>query len=407
MDPRQNPFTPNAGAMPPALVGRDDLLEEYRVLLDRLRDGHSEQSLLVTGLRGVGKTVLLLEFEKIAAGSSWLPIFAEISSQFEFSPRIHGLVRRALLQMSPRSRWGDRLNRAAAVLRSFSLTFAPDGSVTGGLDVEAQQGCGDSGFLDIDLPDLLVALGEAAQEKDVGVVFLLDEFQFLKAEDLEGLVVALHKVVQRNLPVALVGAGLPQIPELAGKARTYAERLFRFPSIERLARKDADAALVEPAGALGMRFSAGALDRIYEYTDGYPYFLQEYGKMLWNRSDTGDVYGNDVRAAEPEVRNVLDSAFFRVRADGLSPDELTVLRGMAELGGGPIQLEKLVSIVSLGPSDPAAILSDLTKRTMVYSPRFGFFGFTVPHFDSYLQRRFPFTEGRVVCPNELGAAPLE
>lgn len=395
MDKRTNPFTPNAGATPPVLVGRDAFLEDYEILLDRLAGGYSEKSMLVTGLRGVGKTVLLNEFEGIAKRQGWVSVWAEISPSYEFAQRMYGLVRQALLDLSPSARWSDRFKRAAGVLKSFSITFSPDGSVSGGLDAEAVEGAGDSGFLDRDLSDIIQALGEAARERGRGVVFLFDELQFLSPLELESLVVALHRGVQRRLPVTLVGAGLPQLPELVGEARSYAERLFKFPQVGQLSPREVELALTGPVdGAL--KFTGGALTRVFDHTEGYPYFVQEYGRALWNISANGEVTSVHVDQAEREVSAELDSAFFQVRTDRLSPDQLSVLRAMAEFGKGPVSLDGLAATVRVEGADLDQLLVELAGRAMVYSPRFGQYAFTVPHYDGYLRRRFPFADGRMV-----------
>jgi AAA ATPase domain len=283
MRAQDNPYTPNAGARPPALVGRDGELEAFEVLLARLLRGRTEQSMLITGLRGVGKTVLLTRFEELAREGGWTTVEAEITKTSDFGDRMANLVRRALLQLAPRTRWKDRAVRAAAVLRSFQVTVNPDGSFTAGFDVEPAEGLADSGRLDDDLTDVFVALGEAAQEHKTGVVFLIDEVQFLRAAEFEALIAAIHKTVQRQLPITLVGAGLPQLPRLAGEAKSYAERLFKFPRIGRLSDDQARVALAEPAERLGLRFDAEALTVAVDYTEGYPYFLQEYGSTLWNQ----------------------------------------------------------------------------------------------------------------------------
>src|SRR6266511_4218010 len=291
--PHDNPYTPNAGARPPLLVGRDDQLETFDVLLDRLRRGHTEQSMLITGLRGVGKTVLLTTFEERARARGWTTVEAEITKNTEFGGRMAQLVRRALLQAAPKARWKDRAKRAAAVLRSFQLTVSPDGAVTAGIDVDALEGVADSGELAEDLTDLLVALGEAAADHETGVVFLLDEVQFLNTVELEALIAALHKTVQRQLPITLVGAGLPQLPRLAGEAKSYAERLFSFPTIGELSDDEAREALIRPAEPMGVAFEPDAVDA------------------------------------------KLDSSFFRVRTDRVTELELQYMRAMAELGAEP------------------------------------------------------------------------
>ncbi|GHE38355.1 ATP-binding protein [Streptomyces griseoaurantiacus] len=395
MDKRTNPFTPNAGAAPPALVGRDAFLEDYEILLDRLANGYAEKSMLITGLRGVGKTVLLNEFERIAEDQEWVPVWAEISPRYEFAQRMYGLVRQALLDLSPSARWSDRFKRAAGVLKSFSVTFSPDGSVSGGLDAEAVEGAGDSGFLDRDLSDIIQALGDAARERGRGVVFLFDELQFLSPMELESLVVALHRGVQRRLPVTLVGAGLPQLPELVGEARSYAERLFKFPQVSQLSAHEVELALTTPVNG-ALKFTGGALAQVYERTEGYPYFVQEYGRALWNLSPNGEVASIHVAQAEREVSAELDSAFFQVRTDRLSPDQLSVLRAMAEFDKGQVALDALAATVRIEGTNLEDLLDELTNRAMVYSPRFGQYAFTVPHYDGYLRRRFPFTDGRVL-----------
>jgi hypothetical protein len=217
LDRRVNPYTPNAGARPPALVGRDAELEGFEILLDRLKQGRSEQSMLITGLRGVGKTVLLGAFESRALNSGWVTAPAEITKNQEFGPRMGHLVRRSLFQVGPKASWGDRMRRAAGVLKSFSLTVSSDGSVTAGIDADPVEGIADTGNLSDDLTDLLVALGEAARERETGVAFLIDEVQFLRSAEFEALIAALHRTVQQ-LPITLVGAGLPQLPRLAGEA---------------------------------------------------------------------------------------------------------------------------------------------------------------------------------------------
>ncbi|MDZ4063422.1 MAG: ATP-binding protein, partial [Coriobacteriia bacterium] len=252
MDPRKNPYAPGAGTKPPALVGRDEQIESFDVLLERLENGYAEQSMIITGLRGVGKTVLLDVFREKAETRNWATVEWEVEKNSVFGSKMAMHARRALLQIAPRARWEDRALRAASVLKSFIVTVNPDGALTAGLDVEALAGAADSGTLAEDLSDLFFALGEAAQERGTGVIFLLDEIQYLDVVELEALIAALHKCARRSLPVTLVGAGLPQIPRLAGEAKSYAERPFRFPSIGELPRDYAREALVVPAERLGV-----------------------------------------------------------------------------------------------------------------------------------------------------------
>lgn len=388
MNPVLNPYTPNAGARPPVLVGRDSTLDDFSVLLRRLERGNTSKSLLLTGLRGVGKTVLLNEFERRAEQSGWLAVWAEVSPRYDFSPRMYSLVRKALFELSPRENWSNKFKKVAAILRSFSLTFTPEGEVKVGLEDAPLEGTGDSGFLDRDLTELLCALGEAAKEADRGVVFLFDELQFLAAEELEGLVVALHRVVQRELPLTLVGAGLPLIPELAGDARSYAERLFKMVQVGRLTDADAGRALTEPANEHGVKYAAGALEKIYEFTQGYPYFVQEYGKALWNNVDSRHIHSTHVATVEEIVTKELDETFFRIRSDRATPKQMKVLRAMANVGQSDVPLDEVCRVSCLAQAEIQETMDDLVERAMVFSPRFGYYAFTVPHYGEYLIRRF-------------------
>jgi AAA ATPase-like protein len=389
MDPRTNPYTPNAGARPPALVGRDAELESFDILLHRLRRGYPEQSMLITGLRGVGKTVLLGAFEDRARNAGWVTVDAEITKHEVFGPRMAQMIRRALFQVAPRAKWTGRVRRAAGILKSFSLTVAPDGSLTAGLDIEAVEGLADAGNLNDDLTDVLVAVGEAAQDQNTGIVFLLDEVQFLKTEEMEALIAGLHKTVQRRLPITLVGAGLPQLPRLAGEAKSYAERLFKFPRIGRLSPIEAELALVQPAEDLGVSYDADATDVIVEYTEGYPYFIQEYGKIVWNLAP--EHVPIDRRIAEEAQRAVeakLDESFFRVRAERTTELELQYLRAMADLGAGPQRAGDVAAVMSRTSEQLGPTRARLIEKGLIYTTGHGQGEFTVPQFDRYMRRNY-------------------
>lgn len=388
MRPHDNPYTPNAGARPPLLVGRDDQLETFDVLLDRLRRGHTEQSMLITGLRGVGKTVLLTTFEERARARGWTTVEAEITKSTEFGGRMAQLVRRALLQAAPKVRWKDRAKRAAAVLKSFQLTVSTDGAVSAGIDVDALEGVADSGELAEDLTDLLVALGEAVADHETGVVFLFDEVQFLSTAELEALIAALHKTVQRALPITLVGAGLPQLPRLAGEAKSYAERLFKFPRIGELSEIHAAQALVEPAKALKVDYDKAAVAAVVEYTQGYPYFIQEYGNVLWDLTDQPPITREDVRNARDAVEAKLDGSFFRVRAERTTELELRYMRAMAELGAQPQQAKDVAKMLDRTSEQLGPTRSRLIDKGLLYTPGHGLAAFTVPQFDRYMRRTY-------------------
>ncbi len=311
---------------------------------------------------------------------------AEITKNIAFGPRMAQLVRRALLQVAPRARWKDRGARAAAILKSFQLTVSPEGSVTFGLDVDAAEGLADSGSLSEDLTDVLVGLGEAAQEQGGGVVFLLDEVQFLTTVELEALIAALHKTVQRQLPITLVGAGLPQLPRLAGEAKSYAERLFEFPIIGELSGDEAREALTRPAEPAGVVFDDDAVDAILEYTQGYPYFLQEYGKLVWDHADASPITRTDVEETRDAVEAKLDSSFFRVRTDRVTELELQYMRAMAELGSEPQAAKDVAQLMRRTSEQLGPTRSRLIEKGLLYTPTHGYAAFTVPQFDRYMLR---------------------
>ena len=388
MDPRENPFTPNAGARPPLLAGRDDELDAFDLLLARLARGRTQQSMIITGLRGVGKTVLLGEFRALTDEHGWIAVEAEITRQTEFAQRMALLARRALLQVAPRARWRERARRAAGVLRSFTLTVSAEGAWTAGLDLDPVEGEADSGLLADDLTDVFVTLGEAAQEHETGVVFLLDEMQFLDAEELEALIAALHKTVQRALPITLAGAGLPLIPRLAGEAKSYAERLFTFPVIGRLPNEEATRALVEPVHDAGAAFEPEAVAEIIAYAEGYPYFIQEYGGAAWDASPSPVIARHVVEEVSALVDAKLDAGFFRVRAERAAPHELRYLRAMAGLGPGPHKANAVAAALGVPSARLAPTRSRLIEKGLLYTPGYGLAAFTVPQFDRYLLRNY-------------------
>lgn len=386
MDRARNPYTPNAGAPPRYFAGRAAEVDDFRVLLKRLAAGYTEQSMVVTGLRGVGKTVLLGEYRSIAEEEGWVAIDAEVSKNTDFGPQMANLARRALLQVSPKMRWGDRARAAAAAIKSFSLTVQPDGSLTGGLDVEQAWGRADTGILNEDLADVFEAVGEAAKERDSGVVFLFDEIQFLHKSELEALIGAVHRTVQRKLPVTFAGAGLPQLPGLAGDAKSYAERLFKFPLIGELPEAAAREALVLPARAEAVEYEAGAVDEILRYTEGYPYFLQEYGRAAWNVAEGPTISREDVEAAGDVVDAELDESFFRARVQRSSPEELRYMRAMAELGADAHKAADVAGVLKKTSEQVAPIRARLISKGLLYTPRHGYAKFTVPQFDRFMKR---------------------
>ena len=387
MDPRDNPYTPGAGTVPPALTGREAELERFDVLLDRLWRGHTAQSQIVTGLRGVGKTVLLNRFRELAEERAWITVEAEIEINTELGPLMARLCRRSLYSIDAPKRWGARARRAAEVLKSFTLTVDPAGTLTLGADIEVAHGRADSGLLSDDLTDLFVELGEAAKEKHTGVLFLLDEIQFLSKADLAALILALHKTTQRRLPITLVAAGLPQIPKLAGEAKSYAERLFIFPKIGRLPALDAARALQQPAADHGVVIDEDAVAAAVEFTEGYPYFLQELGSAVWDIAEDDHVTVEDMRTALPVVQQKLDDSFFLVRVERCTDLELAYMRAMAELGPGPQKSGEVATTLGYSKSEELGpTRANLINKGLIYTPSHGLAEFTVPQFDQFLRR---------------------
>jgi hypothetical protein len=345
--------------------------------------------MLVTGLRGVGKTVLLGAFEGRALNSGWVTVSAEITKNDQFGRRMGNMVRRAIFQVAPKASWTDRIRRAAGVLKSFTLTVSSEGLVTAGIDVDPVEGMADTGNLGDDLTDLLVALGEAAQERETGVAFLVDEVQFLRANEFEALIAGLHRTVQRQLPITLVGAGLPQLPRLAGEAKSYAERLFKFPRIGQLSPPEAEAALAQPAIDLGVTFDEGAIDAIIEYTEGYPYFIQEYGKIVWDLAPENQPISQPVaEEARRTVEGKLDESFFRVRAERTTELELQYLRAMADLGPGEQTAGEVAAIMGRTSEQLGPTRARLIDKGLIFTTGHGRGAFTVPQFDRYMRRNY-------------------
>lgn len=392
MDPLRNPYSPGAGSKPPALTGRDAELQAFRVLLARLRRGASEKSMLVTGLRGVGKTVLLNAFRDVAESEGFRTTdVTEITHDTDFRRTMARLSRRALLGLDPIEKMKDKVLDAVRVFKAFTVKLPGELEIE--LDVEALRGHADTGNLSEDLSDLFVALGEAARARESGIVFLLDEVQFLSRADFEALIAALHRTTQRGLPITLVGAGLPQLPKLAGEAKSYAERLFNFPRIGPLDRDSAREALERPAHEQGGAFESGATEFVLDYTEGYPYFLQEYGQHLWNLSPGPTITRVDAERARDGVRRQLDDGFFRVRIGRTTQAERNYLSAMAGLGNGPYRSGDVADRLHRASTSLSPIRNTLINKGLIYSPSHGLVDFTVPQFDDFVRRAHPFESG--------------
>lgn len=383
MDELANPYRPGAGTQPPALLGRDALIDRFGVTIGRAAQGRPGKSLMPIGLRGVGKTVLLNRFTEIAALEGFKVGFVETPDSGDFR-RLLALKLRAILLDLDRGPVSRAARRALRALKSFTYQL-PDGSSIS-LDVEALVGTADSGDLATDVTDLLVATGEAAKSRSTGVLLAIDEVQYLSAHELGALITAIHRTSQLNLPVVLVGAGLPQLPGLAGDAKSYAERLFEFPEVGSLGPDDARAAIAVPAEQEGVGFTPEALTRIVELSQGYPYFLQEWAYHVWNHAEVSPITREDVDAVEPVVVEHLDKNFFLVRFDRLTPKEREYLHAMAELGPGPQRSGDIAAKLGVKVETVAPRRSGLIVKGMIYSPAHGDTAFTVPLFGEFLQR---------------------
>jgi hypothetical protein len=390
MDPRRNPYAPGAGAPPPELAGRDALIERAAIALDRIRSGRHDKSMILVGLRGVGKTVLLNRVQLDAEERGIHSMRLEAPEDRSLPGILAPAMRAALLKLD-RARAATALGKKAmrALAGFVGAMKIKYGDVEVGLEAESEKGLADSGDLDVDLTDLLVAVGEAARERSTAFAVFVDELQYVEENQLASLITALHRCAQKQLPITLFGAGLPQIVGQTGRAKSYAERLFDFPEVGALDEAAARMALTVPAEREEVVFEGAALDEILAQTQGYPYFLQEWGKNAWSVATSSPISADDVRVATVHALADLDASFFRVRFDRLTPAEKNYLRAMATLGPGPhrsgdIAEELGRKVNSLGPARSALI-----AKGMVYSPDYGDTAFTVPLFDQFMKRMMP------------------
>jgi hypothetical protein len=394
MDEIQNPFSPGAGSPPPELVGRDDVLNQARILFGRIKVGKSEKSILLTGLRGVGKTVLLNEMKRMAEAHAFHTISIEAHESKTLASLLAPHLRTLLYDIDRIAGAGDKVRRGLVALKGFlnGLKVKVD-NIEIGLDIDAEKGTADSGDLEIDLPNLFVTVAEAAVERKTYVCLLIDEIQYFNKRELSALIMALHKMQQQQLPFVLLGAGLPVLPGLAGESKSYAERLFSFPDIGALSKSDAIKALQDPVKKHDVLFRDDALEEIYRLTQGYPYFLQEWGYQAWNRATASPIGLDLIKETTEIVSARLDENFFRVRFGRLTPGEKRFLRAMAELGSGPQRTSDIAEVMSVKITSLGPTRAKLLKKGMVYSPSHGDMAFTVPLFDKFMKRSMPTLDG--------------
>jgi hypothetical protein len=392
MDPVRNPFAPGAGQRPPELAGRDKELAAFDVVLERVARGRPERSLVLTGLRGVGKTVLLGELRSAAMRRGWGAGKVEARPDAELRRPLSAALHRAIRDLAVRHRAPDRVERVLGVLKAFALRASPDGAKLRerwqpGIDVPAAQGRADSGDIEIDLVELFTDVAELAADVGTGVALLIDEMQDLAPDDVSALCAACHELSQSGAPLVVVGAGLPHLPAVLSASKSYSERLFRYVRIDRLDRDDAEVALTAPVQREGAEIKQDALDLLFSVSGGYPYFVQAYGKAAWDAAPASPITADDVAVAAPEAEAELAVGFFGSRYERATPAEREYLLAMAEVSRGldePVGTAKVAEALSRKPSSLSPARDSLIKKGLVYSGERGQIAFTVPHFGRFV-----------------------
>lgn len=386
MDPFRNPFAPGAGSRPPELAGRDAILESARIACGRALLGRNAKSMMLLGLRGTGKTVLLNEIGRIAEGSGYFVSKIEAPEHESLARLLYPEMRKVLRALSGIEAARGLAKRALRGLRGFASIFKIE--IAGAeIGIEPEPGLADSGDIQFDLPDLFIAIGKAAQAGGKGWILLVDEVQYLAEPDLSALIVAIHRISQESLPVLMVGAGLPQIARLAGEAKSYAERLFLYPGVGALDQAAAEQAVKKPIIDEDASIAPDALEEIVSRTKGYPFFLQEWSSTVWNNADGPEITRQDVEGAYTETLASLDDGFFRVRIDRLTPKEIEFVKAMASLGNGPFAMGDIAKSLGKKLSSLGPVRANTISKGMVYSTDHGFLDFTVSLFAEFMRRQ--------------------
>jgi hypothetical protein len=396
VDPVRNPYAPGAGQRPPELAGRDRELRQFEVTLERVAAGRPERSMVLSGLRGVGKTVLLNALRSLAVKRAWgtgkFEARPEQSLRLPLAQAVHAAVR----EVAHRHRDPERVDAVAGVLKSFALRTKLDDRkgvrwqpASIGADVPAAKGRADSGDLELDLIELFTDVAELAGDLGVGIGIFIDEMQDISPAELAALCGAVHEISQQGAPLVVVGAGLPHLPVLLSASKSYAERLFRYVVVDRLPREMADRALLVPAGTEDVDYESDALDELYRLTDGYPYFVQAYGKVTWDVAVESPIRTSDVAEAAPEAEGELAVGFFGARYDRATPAERDYMRAMAELGADSndkaVTTSQVAETLGRKPQSLSPARDGLIKKGLVYSSERGTVAFTVPHFGKFLR----------------------
>jgi hypothetical protein len=393
VDPVRNPYAPGAGQRPPDLAGRDKELAQFEVTLERVAAGRPERSMVLSGLRGVGKTVLLNALRGQAVQRAWgtgkIEARPDRSVRLPVAQAVHAAVR----DVAHRHRDPDRVDAVSGVVKAFAMrTELKDRKGLGWsppTDVAATKGRADSGDLELDLLELFTDVAELARDLGVGVALYVDEMQDIAAPELAAICGAVHEISQRSSPVVVVGAGLPHLPVALASAKSYAERLFRYVSVDRLPRDMALRAWVRPAAEEGVEYDDAALDLLYDLTDGYPYFVQAYGKVTWDGAVASPIAASDVHEAAPEAEGELAVGFFGARYERATPAERDYMRTMADLGADPtapaVTTAEVAKSLGRKPQSLSPARDGLIKKGLVYSAERGTVAFTVPHFGKFLR----------------------
>ena len=394
MEPRINPFAPGAGSPPPELAGRGPILDYAAVALDRLCNGLHAKSIILVGLRGVGKTVILNRIHMHAQEAGYHAAFLEAHEGKSLAELLLPALRQILYTLNLRENVSDKTRHALRVLRSFLAGLglkakAGLGDLELELAIDPETGTADSGDFEADLSELLQAVGEAAADRKRSIALCIDEVQYLHEREFGALIMALHRVAQRRLPLALIAAGLPQVRALAGRSKSYAERLFEYPEIGQLQPTDATEALQIPVRNQGAAFSAAAIEEVVKVTQGYPYFLQQWGYEAWNIAAGPTIELADIHRANKLAIRRLDQSFFRVRFDRLTPKERDYMRALAELGAAAQRSGNVAARLGVKIQSVAPVRDSLMRKGMIYSPVYGETAFTVPLFDQFMRRVMP------------------
>ena len=388
MDPYRNPFAPGAGSRPPELAGRDAILEMGQISCGRALNGKSARSIMLLGLRGTGKTVLLNEIGRNATGQGLLVSRVESPEGESLAKLLYPEMRKAMRSLSGIEAAKHLASRGLRGLRNFASVFKIEiGGVAIGIEADEEPGLADSGDIQYDLPDLFLLIGEAAKAAGRGWLLLIDEVQYLSEADLSALIVAMHRVSQEGLPVILVGAGLPQIARLAGEAKSYAERLFLYPAVGALDPVSAGQAVEKPIIEEGASIAPEALNQIVNRTQGYPFFLQEWGSVVWNYAAGPEISLADVEHSYSETLALLDEGFFKVRIDRLTRAETQFVTAMANLGDGPYAMADIAKAMNRTQSSLGPARANIISKGMIYSTDHGYLDFSVPLFAEFMRRQ--------------------